>query len=214
MADILRKGTTYRTMDADTTVTHRSDKPRLPAGAQILKTITRYGYEHKMSVIEPHARAKFNYASDAGDRDADYVLGCIGELYALEDIYRKTGLAAEAVRRARNSTRTLEIIGRLRSKMEVLLSGNHPVRGELMEKAVRYLDTYWKQIFRYTQDGRYSIDNYIAERYIRPLAGERKNSLFFGSHNMARASAVFHTVISTCRIYGLSALDYLRTFFL
>ena len=397
MADILRKGSTYRTMDADTTVTHRSDKTRLPAGAQILKTITRYGYEHKVSVIEheyelvvyklgdtittaylpvdgepevidivpgthasadmlatlayhrftldvplyreigylwdegfrlsrktltnwlhkgsllltpvieelkrialekdsiincdetwcrvkvfdsyrkryiwclvnkeariviycyedgsrgrdalreilgdselkslqtdgynvymyldnelididhiccmAHARAKFKYASDAGDRDADYVLGCIGELYALEDIYRKTGLDAEAVRRARNSTRTLEIIGRLRSKMDVLLSGNHPVRGELMEKAVRYLDTYWKQIFRYTQDGRYSIDNNIAERYIRPLAGERKNSLFFGSHKMARASAVFHTVISTCRICGLSALDYLRTFF-
>ena len=213
MADILRKGSTYRTMDADTTVTHRSDKTRLPAGAQILKTITRYGYEHKVSVIESHTRAKFKYASDAGDRDADYVLGCIGELYALEDIYRKTGLDAEAVRRARNSTRTLEIIGRLRSKMEVLLAGNHPVRGELMEKAVRYLETYWKQIFRYTQDGRYSIDNNIAERYIRPLAGERKNSLFFGSHKMARASAVFHTVISTCRICGLSALDYLRTFF-
>ena len=102
-------------------------------------------------------------------------------------------------------------MGRLRSKMDVLLSENHPVQGELMEKAVRYRDTYWKQIFRYTQDGRYSIDNDIAERYIRLLAGERKNSLFFGSHKMARASAVF--LISTCRICGLSAPDYLRTFF-
>ncbi|WP_410489669.1 IS66 family transposase [Bacteroides finegoldii] len=36
----------------------------------------------------------------------------------------------------------------------------------------------------------YSIDNYIAERFIRPLAGERRNSLFFGSDRMARVSAV------------------------
>ena len=35
-----------------------------------------------------------------------------------------------------------------RSKMDVLLAENHPVRGELMKKAVRYLDTYWKQILR------------------------------------------------------------------
>lgn len=29
------------------------------------------------------------------------------------------------------------------------------------------------------RDGRYSIDNTIAERFIRPLAGEQKNSLLF-----------------------------------
>ena len=52
-----------------------------------------------------------------------------------------------------------------------------------------------------------------AERNIRPLAGERKNSLFFGSHKMARASAIFHTAIATCRMMGLSAMDYFKTFF-
>lgn len=160
-----------------------------------------------------HARAKFKYAADAGDKDAEYMLGCMGELYALEDLYRQTGLEPVAIKTARNSTQTIEIIGRLRSKLNVLLAEGHPPRGELMEKAVRYLDNYWTQIFRYTKDGRYHIDNNIAERFIKPLAGERKNSLFFGSHRMARASAIFHTVISTCRISGLSALEYLRRFF-
>lgn len=86
-------------------------------------------------------------------------------------------------------------------------------RGELMEKAIRYLDTYCKQIMAYTTDGRYSIDNNIAERCIRPLAGERKNSLFFGSHKMARASAIYHTVIVTCRMNSISVLEYLKKFF-
>lgn len=161
-----------------------------------------------------HARAKFNYAAtQGGDKDAEYMLDCIAELYALEATYKKAGLGAEDIQKARNNTKTLEIIGRIRSKLNVLTAADHPPRGELMEKAVRYLQNLWDQIFAYRKDGRYSIDNTLAEQYIRPLAGERKNSLFFGSHKMARASAIYHTVISTCKAMGLSALEYMRKFF-
>ena len=161
-----------------------------------------------------HARAKFKYALEQGlDPDARYILDCIAELYALEKRYVDYRLTPEEITAARQGLQTKEIIGRLRSKMDVLLAEGHPPRGELMEKAVRYLDTFWTQIFAYTNDGRYSIDNNAAERWIRPLAGERKNSLFFGSHKMARASAIYHTVIATCRMNGISVLDYLRKFF-
>lgn len=51
----------------------------------------------------------------------------------------------------------MEIIRRLRSKLDALTSENHPPRGELMKKAVRY-----------------SIDNSIAQQFIRPLEEEGK----------------------------------------
>ena len=58
-----------------------------------------------------------------------------------------------------------------------------------------------------------SADNRVcAERFIRPLVGERKHSLFFGSDKMASVSAVYHTIISTCRMQGVSVLDYSRDF--
>lgn len=82
-----------------------------------------------------------------------------------------------------------------------------------MDKAVNYLQTFWKQPFAYLNDGRYDIDNSIAERFIRPLAGERKNSLFFVGNRMANVSAAYHTLLSTCRMNGLSALEYLKKFF-
>jgi len=75
------------------------------------------------------------------------------------------------------------------------------------------MNTFWTQLFAYLNDGSYSTDNSIAERFIRPLAGERKNSLFFGSDKMARVSAVYHTLISTCRMQGVSVLDYFKRFF-
>lgn len=161
-----------------------------------------------------HARAKFKYALEqAGDLDAEEILKCIGGLYALEKTYIRSGLSSDEITKARQGLKTKEIIGRLRSKMDVLLADNHPPRGELMEKAVRYLDSFWKQIFAYTKNGRYSIDNNIAERCIRPLTGERKNSLFFGSHKMARASAIYHTVIATCLLNKIPVLEYLKKFF-
>ena len=59
-----------------------------------------------------------------------------------------------------------------------------------------------------------SADNRVcAERFIRSLAGERKNSLFFGSDKMAGVSAVYHAIISPCRMQGVSVLDYFKRFF-
>ena len=161
-----------------------------------------------------HVRAKFVYAYEqSDDPDAKYLIDCFGELYRLEDTYKLSGLSAQEITRSRHSLRTKEIIGRIRSKLDVLLSPTHPPRGELMDKAVNYLQVFWKQLFAYLNDGRYDIDNSIAERFIRPLAGERKNSLFFVGSRMANVSAAYHTLLSTCRMNGLSALEYLKKFF-
>ncbi len=160
-----------------------------------------------------HVRAKFQYAYEQGDRDADFFLECIGELYRLEEEYKQGRLSPEQITACRQGLKTKEILIRMRSKLDALLADDHPIRGELMEKALRYLKTFWTQLFNYLKNGDYTIDNTVAERCIRPLSGERKNSLFFGSDKMAVASAAYHTVITTCRMHDISALDYLKKFF-
>jgi len=161
-----------------------------------------------------HARAKFKYALEQGnDKDAAFILELTGELYKLEREYEEGKFSPEQTKLCWNNLKTKEIIIKLRSKLDVLLSDGHPPRGELMEKAISYMNTFWTQLFAYLNDGSYSIDNSIAERFIRPLAGERKNSLFFGNDKMARVSAVYHTIISTCRMHGVPVLDYFKRFF-
>ena len=161
-----------------------------------------------------HARAKFKYALEQGnDKDVAFILKLIGELYKLEREYEEGKLSSGQIRLCRNNLKTKEIIIKLRSKLDVLLSDDHPLRGDLMEKGISYMNTWGTQLFAYLNDGSYSIDNSIAERFIRPLAGERKNSLFFGSDRMTRVSAVYHTIISTCKMQGVSVLDYFKRFF-
>lgn len=48
----------------------------------------------------------------------------------------------------------------------------------LMRRALNYLHSFWKQLFNYRRNGEYTIDNLAAERAIRPLTVQRKNSLF------------------------------------
>ena len=84
---------------------------------------------------------------------------------------------------------------------------------EFIDKAVNYLQVFWKQLFAYLNDGWYDIDNSIAKRFIRPLADEHKNSLFFVNSRMANVTAVYHTPQSTCRMNGLSTLKYLKKYF-
>ncbi len=50
----------------------------------------------------------------------------------------------------------------------------------------------------YLKEGCYNIDNSLADCFIRSLAGERKNWLFFGSNHMTNVLTICHTLISTC----------------
>lgn len=161
-----------------------------------------------------HMRAYFVNAHDVEhDEYALLFLEYIGKLYAFEERYRQQHLSPEQIKYFRNSPETTEVIIGMRSLLDKLRSGNAPRRGYLMEKALNYLYKFWDQLFRYRMDGEYTIDNNLAERCIRPLANERKNSLFFGSDKMARVSAAYHSILSTCKLQGYSILEYLKKFF-
>lgn len=51
----------------------------------------------------------------------------------------------------------------------------------LMLRVLNYLCTFWEQILAYRNDGEYSIDNMAAERAIRMITVQRKNSMFFAT---------------------------------
>ena len=66
----------------------------------------------------------------------------------------------------------------------------------------------------------------LAERTLRPMTVERKrsssarllpagrkNSLTFGSHDGAEVSVIYHTFIETCKMCGVSTLEYFKEFF-
>ena len=56
------------------------------------------------------------------------------------------------------------------------------------------------------------LDNY-AERAIRPLTTQRNSMLHFGSDEGAEMAATYYSIISTVKMQGRSAWEYLGKFF-
>ena len=80
-----------------------------------------------------------------------------------------------------------------------------------MNKALNYLKSFWNQLILYLKDGRYSIDNSLAERTLRPMTVERKNSLTFGSHDGAEKYRLFTTrLLRLVRCVAYQRLNILR----
>ena len=161
-----------------------------------------------------HARAKFQYALEQGkDEEAEFFLRLTGILYELEEEYRLRHLTPEQIRQERQGEKTAKIIYQLRERLDKLLAESSGMRGKLMQGALTYLNKFWDQFFLYLKDGRYNIDNSLAERMLRPMTVERKNSLTFGSHAGVEVSVIYHTFIETCKMCGVSTLEYFKQFF-
>ena len=122
----------------------------------------------------------------------------------MEETYRRDKLTADEIYSRRNSKETTEIIEKLRRELYDLLANPDESRSELLN----YFKNFRNQIFAYRNDGEYSIDNMAAERAIRPITVQRKNSLFFGSVKGIQSFAIYHTFIETCKQAGVSFRDY------
>ena len=66
----------------------------------------------------------------------------IGEFYKLDREYEEGKLSPDQVRLCRNNLKTKEIIIKLRSKLDALLSDDHQLHVELMEKVISYMNTF------------------------------------------------------------------------
>lgn len=160
-----------------------------------------------------HVRAKFQKALLQGkDEQARPFMEWIGKLYDLERDYSNEHLPPDEIKKRRNGLETTEIIGSIWMELTRLLDDPLP-KSDLITNALNYLKNAWTPVMAYRHDGRYCIDNSIAERSIRTMTIERKNKMAFGSHQGAETSTVYHTFTATCKMGALSFYQFLKNYF-
>ena len=77
-------------------------------------------------------------------------------------------------------------------------------------EAIAYTLKLWPRLVRYTDQGRFQIDNNLIENSIRPVALGRKNYLFAGSHNAAQQAAIIYSLLATCKINQVEPFSWLK----
>ena len=151
-----------------------------------------------------HVRRKFHEARTESPL-AQLVLFEIQKLYKIEaDLRKDPSLDRQAVRQQESQP--------IIEAMELRLRGeqaSHRPQSQT-RKAIDYALGLWEKLLVYTQHAKVEIDNNLVENAIRPTAIGKKNWLFFGSADAGSTSAIFYTLLETCRKLDLNPAEYLR----
>ena len=165
-------------------------------------------------VCMAHWKAKLDKALEqAGDIRALPFLRGVDFYYKRERQYDAEGLTPEERGRRRQDLESKEMLITLRQHLKIELDKDPSETTPYLREALNYLDKFWDNIFAFLKDGNLPIDNNLAERAIRPLTTQRNSMLHFGSDEGAEMAATYHSIISTVKMQGRSAWEYLGKFF-
>lgn len=154
-----------------------------------------------------HTRRKFLDAEAQEPEFAREAIDRIRELYAIERTAKDAELDADGV----HAMRQAQALPLLSSFADWMSATKTKIldKGALAE-AIRYAESNWAALQRYTTDGRLDIDNNAAERALRKVAVGRKNWMFFGNERGGRTAAIIYSLIATCQEHGVDPRVYLR----
>jgi transposase len=141
---------------------------------------------------------------------ADEALDYIGQLYLVEKEAKRRELGADQIRQLRQE-KSKPILDAFKDWLDAKQPLTPP-KG-LLGQAISYTLANWEKLLIYIEDGRLRPDNNLVENDIRPFVVGRKNWLFAGSPDGAKASATFFTLIETAKANGLEPYAYLRYIF-
>jgi transposase len=185
------------------------------------------GYDHldqKSDIVHlgcwAHARRKFVKVATVRKKHrskraspkslAEVALDYIGKLYQIEKEARRRELDAVQIYQLRQE-KSKPLLDKFKDWLETKKPLTPP-KG-LLGQAISYTLANWEKLIIYIQDGRLRPDNNLVENAIRPFVVGRKNWLFAGSPDGARASAAFFTLIESAKANGLEPYAYLRHIF-
>ena len=165
-------------------------------------------------VCMAHWKAKLDKALEqAGDIRALPFLRGVDFYYKRERQYDAEGLTPEERGKRRQDLESKEMLITLRQYLKIELDKDPSKTTPYLREALNYLDKFWDNIFAFLKDGDLPIDNNLAERAIRPLTTQRNAMLHFGSDEGVEMAATYHSIISTVKMQGRSAWEYLGKFF-
>jgi transposase len=151
-----------------------------------------------------HARRKFVDAEKTHPQIAAEAMGWIKRLYAVEERGKALDVAARLALRRKESTPILSALkDRLFAWRDQLLP-KHP-----MSEAVGYLLNQCTELKVFTTDGAVPTDNNAAEREMKRICLNRKNSSFVGNERGGQTAAILSSLTSTCRRHGIDPQRYL-----
>ena len=155
-----------------------------------------------------HVRRKFYEAEDGPVEYRQTILKLIQNLYRYERVLSK---ASSQDRSKYRKAKIEPIINAIFEKTQELLTDSQYtiLPRSKIRQAITYLLNQKEALKTFLTDPHVKPDNGTSERAIRPLAIGRKNWMFAGSKNGGEATAIWLSLIQTCRAMDINPFVYL-----
>ena len=167
-----------------------------------------YAQEEVSSLLcNAHARRKFEAITKTTKKKglAHHAMSVYTKLYAIERKARAEKLSDQQYHELREK-HALPLLDKFKEWLDrnsLLVPPQSPIA-----KAINYTLRHWEGLTRYLTDGRYLIDNNHTEREIKPFVIARKNFLFAGSQEGARALCLHFSLIRSAKLHKLDPFQY------
>ena len=171
-----------------------------------------FGDLYAQTNVEPllcnaHARRKFEAITKTTKKKglAHHAMSVYAKLYHIERRMKAEKITFDEIKTIRQEKSVSLLINfkQWLEQKQTLVPPKSPIA-----KAINYTLRHWGGLMRYCEDGRYLIDNNHTEREIKPFVIARKNFLFAGSQEGARALCLHFSLIRSAKLHKLDPYQY------
>jgi hypothetical protein len=157
-----------------------------------------------------HARREFVDLVEAFPEPCRYVIDQLAEVYKNDAVTREQNMDADT-RLAYHQQHSKSWMNDLKTWCHAQLNDRLVEPNSSLGKAINYLIRHWKALTLFLEVPGAPLDNNICERALKKAILHRKNSMFYKTRNGARVGDLFMSLIHTCQLNNVNALDYLQT---
>jgi hypothetical protein len=155
-----------------------------------------------------HGRRKFSELDEAFPAESAVVVNALKDVFDHEAYTRAEQMTAQE-RLAYHQRESGPIMQQLKGWLEQQTAQRLVEPNSSVGKAIAYLVEHWETLTRFLHEPGAPLENNVAERALKLMIRQRKNSLFYATEHSAYIASILTSVSATGVQAGVNALDYL-----
>jgi hypothetical protein len=154
-----------------------------------------------------HGRRQFSDIEETFPEACDVVIQALKDVFDHEEAAQKAHMS-DAERLAHHQTYSEPILKTLETWMEKQFKEREVEPNSSLGKALTYMLSHWQTLTQFLRVPGAPLDNNTAERALKLIIRQRKNSLFYHNDFSAYVGSLLTSLIATCIQAGVNAMDY------
>jgi transposase len=155
-----------------------------------------------------HARRQFSDIEETFPDACHKVIGVLKQVFDHEEAAKKAQMS-DAERLAHHQTYSEPLLKTLETWMKKQFEDREVEPNSSLGKALTYMLSHWTTLTQFLRVPAAPLENNTAERALKLIIRQRKNSLFYQNDFSAYVGSLLTSLIATCIQAGINAMDYL-----